>query len=151
MLRLNLLLGVWGISLMLRNLPAQRHKKDSIEWRVIARCFSLVCAKGEILNCETINSESMCILIKAKWRKNLDNKTRNLFYHFQALFWKMISHAFVPCLTLKNLHCGCLVKNRREEILGTINHNTKNSFHLISKSCSLQIDNAFSAVRGESS
>lgn len=146
MLRLNLLLCLRNFFNAKKFTRAKKNIRDSIEWRLIAEMLWYV-QKEEISKCETINSESMCTLIKAKWRKNLDKETRNLFYHFQALFWKMISHAFVPCLTLKNLHCGCLGKNGGEKISATINHNTKNSFHLISKSCSLQIDNAFGAVR----
>lgn len=45
-------------------------------------------ASRDVLNCETINSESMWILIKAKWRKNRDKTTRIYFIISRRYFEK---------------------------------------------------------------
>jgi hypothetical protein len=70
-------------------------------------------------------------------------KQRNLFYHFSGVILK---NDFT-CLTLKNLYCAR--KESAARHLSSHNkaqHETNSSPHLISKSCSLQIDNAaFSA------
>lgn len=101
LLNLNLLLCVWGISLMLE---FTRAPAIQLTGELSQDVSCLWYALGKIALAKQKNNESMCILIKAKWRRNLDKETRNLFYHFQALFWKMI-HMF-PCLALKNLYCG---------------------------------------------
>lgn len=69
--------------------------------------------KGEILNCETINSESMCTLIKAKWRKNLDKKTRNLFYHFSGVILKNDFTCF--CALFNAEKSSLRIRGRTEE------------------------------------
>lgn len=86
MLRLNLLLRVRNF-FNAENLPARKIQLNGeLSQDVSGSLFFRNVHAEKILNCETINSESMCILIKAKWRRNLDKATRNLFYHFQALF-----------------------------------------------------------------
>lgn len=113
---------------MLRNLPARklkrRRKKIQLNGELSQDMFSFLLSFLLILNCETINSESMCILIKKK--KEEKNRRRNgekilirkrakiYFIIFRRYFEKWFHMLVVACLTLKNLHCGLGREGERE-------------------------------------
>lgn len=48
--------------------------------------------RKEILKYETINSESMCILLKAKWRNNRDKHPVKFILSFSGVILKNDSH-----------------------------------------------------------